>query len=63
MADSNGPYLYATIYEFKSKIAKYIRLLEGGRYRAVILKRYNKPVAFVMPYESRVREMGTRQEK
>lgn len=52
MAESDDdPYLETTIYDFKSKIARYIRLLEAGRYRAAVIKRYNEPVAFVIPYE------------
>ncbi len=56
MPDYNGPYIYATIHDFKSNIAKYIRLLEQEAYDAVLIKRYDKPVAFVLPYEKKVRE-------
>jgi len=37
-------YLYTTIHEFKSNISRYIRMLEAGTYRAMIVKRNKKPV-------------------
>ena len=55
MPDYNGPYIYATTHDFKSNIAKYLRLLEHGAYEAVFIKRYDKPVAFVMPYERQMK--------
>ena len=55
MAEVNGPYLYATTHDFKSNIARYMRLLESGAYEAVFIKRYDKPVAFVLPYEKNLR--------
>ena len=47
----NGEYLFTTIHDFKSNIAKYIRALENMRYRAIVIRRYNKPVALVTPYQ------------
>ncbi len=48
MADYTDSYIYATIHEFKSNISRYIKWLEEERYRAVIVKRYNKPVGIFM---------------
>lgn len=56
MADMNGPYIYATTHDFKANIAKYIRLLESGLYEAAFIKRRDKVVAFVLPYEKRMRQ-------
>ena len=43
-----GDHIIANIHDFKSNISKYIRLLERGAYKAVIVRRYGKPVgAFV----------------
>ena len=53
MADYNGKYIYATTHDFKANIAKYLRLIECGMYEAVFIKRYDKPVAFVLPYKQR----------
>ncbi len=48
MPDYTDNYIYATIHDFKSNIARYIRKLEREEHRAVIVKRYNKPVGFFM---------------
>lgn len=45
------PYIYTTMHEFKSNIAKYVRILENPEYRGVIVKRYNKPVGVFIPME------------
>lgn len=44
------PWAYATVHEFKSNIARYIRALEDGRYQGVIVKRYDKPVGAFLPF-------------
>jgi hypothetical protein len=48
MPDYSGDHIIANIHDFKSNISKYIRLLERGAYKAVIVRRYGKTVgAFV----------------
>jgi antitoxin (DNA-binding transcriptional repressor) of toxin-antitoxin stability system len=42
-------YLECSIHALKTHISRYLRLLEEGRYKAVIVRRYNRPVAFFMP--------------
>ena len=51
MADYTEEYIYATIHDFKTNISRYIRLLDSGRYRAVVVKRYNKPVGMFLSVE------------
>ncbi len=41
-------YPHVTIHEFKTKISKYIRLLNAGKHRAVIVCRHKKPVGLFM---------------
>lgn len=36
--------IIATIHDFKTNIAKYIRMLQRGYYRAVVVRRYNETV-------------------
>ena len=45
MADFARNHIYATIHDFKTNISRYIRLLEAGSYKGVIVNRYNKPIA------------------
>ena len=49
-----GEYVSASIHEFKSNISAYIRALEAGRYKAVIVKRYEEPVGLFIPYKAAV---------
>ena len=42
-----------TIHQFKSNIAAYLRALEEGRMRAVMIKRYDRPVAVVTPFNAK----------
>ncbi len=43
-------YPETTIHEFKSNIARYIRALEEGRHKGIIVKRYDRPVGLFMHY-------------
>ncbi len=43
-------YEEATMHKFKTHIAHYIRMLEAGLYKAVIVKRGTKPVGLFMLY-------------
>ena len=36
--------IIATIHDFKTNISKYIRMLQKGDYRAVVVRRYNETV-------------------
>ncbi len=43
-------FLEVTTHKFKSNIAHYIRLCETGKYKGVILLRYNRRVGVYIPY-------------
>ena len=43
-------FLEVTTHKFKSNIAHYIRLCEDGKYKGVILLRYNRRVGVYIPY-------------
>lgn len=43
-------FLEVTTHKFKSNIAHYIRLCEMGKYKGVILMRYNRRVGVFIPY-------------
>ena len=47
---SHPEFLEVTTHKFKSNIAHYIRLCEGGKYKGVILMRYNRRVGVYIPY-------------
>jgi hypothetical protein len=53
-------YAQATIHQFKTNLSRYIRGLESGAYRAVIVKRHKKPVAMFISFE---RLKNTRKDK
>lgn len=42
-------YVEVSMHQFKTHIAHYVRMLESGLYRAVIVKRRNKKVGIFMP--------------
>lgn len=46
-------YLHATMHEFKTHIAAYMRALEAGRADGIVLKRYHKPVGILFPMPKR----------
>lgn len=52
-AQAEKTYLHATMHEFKTHIAAYMRALENGRADGVVLKRYHKAVALVLPISKR----------
>ena len=41
-------HLETTIHDFKTNITRYIRQLERGEYRAVVVKRYRRTVGIFM---------------
>ena len=43
-------YAEATMHQFKTHIAHYLRMMEAGVYKAVVVKRGPKPVGLFMPY-------------
>lgn len=47
---SKPEFLEVTTHKFKSNIAHYIRLCETGKYKGVILMRYNRRVGVYIPY-------------
>lgn len=44
-------FIEATTHKFKSNIAHYLRLCERGVVKGVVLKRYDRAVAMVIPLE------------
>jgi len=42
-------YLECTIHNFKTHVSRYIRMLEEGQYKAMLIKRHNKPVGLFVP--------------
>ena len=38
-------------YDFKAKISQYLRYLRAGHVRAIIIQKYEEPVAIVLPYK------------
>ena len=42
-------FIETTMHDFKSNIAKYIRILDQGRFEGVVVKRYNEPVGLFVP--------------
>ena len=53
MRTQDTSYIYANIYDFKSKISQYLRLLEAGEYKAAVIQRYNEDIAMVVPINPR----------
>lgn len=43
-------YAQATMHEFKTHIARYLRMMEAGLVKAVIVKRGKTPVGLFIPY-------------
>lgn len=44
-------YIEASMHEAKTNLSRYLRELEEGRARALIIRRYGYPAAVVVPYE------------
>ena len=42
-------YLATTVYELKGSLSRYLRALMRGDADCIIIKRYNRPVALMMP--------------
>ena len=56
MSDNSADlYFETTVHDFKTHISRYMRWLEEGTYRAVILKRRKKTVAMLMPVSADLR--------
>ncbi|MCB1720877.1 MAG: hypothetical protein H6860_01955 [Rhodospirillales bacterium] len=51
MERKDGPYLNVTIHQLKSNIARYIRALERGEHKAILIHRYDRKVAVLWGYE------------
>lgn len=51
-------YPSVTIHKFKSDIARYLRALEVGRHKGIVIKRYDQPVGVVMAHPDVVKERG-----
>lgn len=50
MADYSDTYIFATTHEFKTHISRYMRLLKSGKYKGVMVKRYNRVAGyFIVP--------------
>ncbi|MCB9983393.1 MAG: hypothetical protein H6861_06950 [Rhodospirillales bacterium] len=51
MEQKDGPYLNVTIHQLKSNIARYLRALERGEHKAILIHRYERKVAVLWGYE------------
>ena len=49
-------HLETTIHDFKTNISRYIRKLERGEYRAIVVKRYRRTVGIFMTVKRRDKE-------
>lgn len=52
MAYYSDRHIFVTIHDMKTNISKYIRQMESGAYDAMVVKRQNKPVGLMLPYQS-----------
>lgn len=46
--------IFTTVHDFKTNLSKYMRLLEEGEYKGVIVKRRNEIVGYYAPHPDRV---------
>lgn len=51
MTEQNN-YIHATIHDFKTNISRYLRYLESGAYRGIVVKRHNTPVGMFVPFKT-----------
>jgi antitoxin (DNA-binding transcriptional repressor) of toxin-antitoxin stability system len=49
-APKRGEFVSVSIHQFKNNISRYIRALEDGRHKAVIVHRNDRPVGVFIPY-------------
>ncbi len=49
-------FIYANIHRFKTHISKYIRKLENGEAKAIIVERNGTRVALLIPYETKKKD-------
>lgn len=43
--------VHANIYEFKTNISHYIRMMEAGLYKQVLIKRRNRPIGIFVLFD------------
>lgn len=48
-------YIDTTIYELKSSLSRFVRALSRGDTDCVVVKRYNRPVALIVPLDNRTK--------
>ena len=51
MTEQNN-YIHASIHDFKTNISRYLRYLESGAYRGIVVKRHNTPVGMFVPFKT-----------
>ena len=47
-----------SVYEAKTNLSKYVKMLEIGEEDCVVITRHNKPVVKMIPYEFTAEERG-----
>lgn len=53
MPEVHNGYIHTTIHDFKTHISRYIRLLEAGEYRGVLLRRGKTIIGYFLTHEGR----------
>lgn len=42
-------YIHVNVHDFKTNLSHYVRMMEAGLYRKIVVKRRNKPIgAFIL---------------
>ena len=49
----NEDYLELAVHDIKDNLSAYLRAMEQGRYRGIVIKRYNRSVAMLLPCSAR----------
>ena len=51
MPRREGEYLHTTMHDFKTNFSRYLRAIERGEFRGIIVKRYNKKIGAFIPFK------------
>jgi len=49
MAHFGEKFIHASIHDFKAHFAQYVKLVHGGQFKGIIVKRYTTPVGLFVP--------------
>lgn len=52
MTQDNSDYIETTIHKFKTHFSTYIKMLEDGHARGIVVKRYDTPVGMFVPLKT-----------